>query len=52
MKEEKIIFEILENLIILFQNHLPVKILKTKEFQQIKNKMETLRDKNKFHDYN
>lgn len=52
MKEEKIIFEILENLIILFQNHLPIKILKTEEFQEIKKKMETLRDKNKFHDYN
>jgi hypothetical protein len=44
-QEEKIIFEILENLIILFQNHLPSKILKTEEFQQIKNKMERLRDR-------
>jgi hypothetical protein len=44
-QEEKIIFEILENLIILFQNHLPSKILKTEEFQQIKKKMETLRDR-------
>jgi hypothetical protein len=44
-QEEKTIFEILENLIILFQNHLPVKILKTEEFQEIKNKMERLRDR-------
>jgi hypothetical protein len=44
-QEEKIIFEILENLIILFQNHLPSKILKTEEFQQIKNKMEKIRDR-------
>ena len=44
-QEEKIIFEILENLIILFQNHLPAKILKTQEFQEIKNNMERLRDK-------
>jgi hypothetical protein len=44
-QEEKIIFEILENLIILFQNYLPAKILKTEEFQEIKNKMERLRDK-------
>jgi len=44
-QEEKIIFEILENLIILFQNYLPSKILKTEEFQQIKNKMERLRDR-------
>jgi hypothetical protein len=44
-QEEKIIFEILENLIILFQNYLPSKILKTEEFQEIKNKMERLRDR-------
>ena len=44
-QEEKTIFEILENLIILFQNYLPSKILKTEEFQHIKNKMETLRDR-------
>ena len=52
MKEtEKILFEILENMVILFQSHLPSKILKTKEFQEIKNKLESLQEK-KFHDYN
>lgn len=53
MKEnEKLIFEILENMIILFQTYLPSKILKTKEFQDIRNKMEYLQNKNKFPDYN
>ena len=51
-ENEKIIFEVLENMVILFQEHLPTKILKTKEFQGIKSKMEYLQNKNKFHDYN
>jgi len=46
MKEnEKKIFEILENLVILFQRYLPVKILKSKEFQDIKILLESLSEK-------
>lgn len=48
---ERKLFEILENMVILFQSHLPSKILKTREFQDIKNKLESLQEK-KFHDYN
>lgn len=48
---EKTLFEILENMVVLFQSHLPSKILKTREFQDIKNKLESLQEK-KFHDYN
>lgn len=50
-ENEKLIFEILENMIILFQTYLPSKILKTKEFQDIRNKMECLQSKNKSYDY-
>lgn len=48
---ERKLFEILENMVILFQSHLPSKILKTREFQEIKNKLESLQEK-KIHNYN
>lgn len=48
---ERKLFEILENMVILFQSHLPSKILKTREFQEIKNKLESLQEK-KINNYN
>lgn len=50
-ENERKLFEILENMVILFQSHLPSKILKTREFQEIKNKLESLQEK-KFNNYN
>lgn len=44
-ENEKKIFEILENLIILIQRYLPTKILISTEFQNIKNSLEYLKNK-------
>lgn len=44
-ENEKKIFHILENLIILFQRYLPMKVLMSKEFKEIKNSLENLSEK-------
>lgn len=44
-ENEKLIFRILEDLTILFQKHLPPKILKSEEFTNIKEKLILLSEK-------
>ena len=41
-ENEKIIFSILEDFVILLQRHLPTRILKSKEFSDIKEKLNNL----------
>lgn len=42
LSKDQLIFSIFENLIILFERELPKKILKSEEFQEIKDKVDVL----------
>jgi hypothetical protein len=42
LSKDELIFSIFENLIILFEEHLPKKILKSDEFIEIRDKVEVL----------
>jgi hypothetical protein len=42
LSKDELIFSIFENLIILFEEHLPKKILKSDEFVEIRDKVEVL----------
>lgn len=44
LSKDQLIFSIFENLIILFERELPKKILKSEEFQEIKDKVDVLFD--------
>jgi hypothetical protein len=42
LSKDELVFSIFENLIILFEEHLPKKILKSDEFVEIRDKVEVL----------
>jgi hypothetical protein len=42
LSKDELVFSIFENLIILFEEHLPKKILKSDEFIEIRDKVEVL----------
>lgn len=42
LSKDELIFSVFENLIILFERELPKKILKSEEFQEIKDKVDVL----------
>lgn len=44
LSKDELIFSVFENLIILFERELPKKILKSEEFQEIKDKVDVLYD--------
>lgn len=45
LSKDELIFSIFENMIILFENNLPKKILKSSEFQEISDKLNVLFEK-------
>lgn len=45
LNKEQLNFSILENMVILFEKHLPSKILKSEEFKTIKIRLENLYQK-------
>lgn len=45
LSKDELIFSIFENMIILFENNLPKKILKSNEFQEISDKLNVLFEK-------